>query len=498
MLLRYAKHLADGHGIVWNLGERPVDGATDFLYMFAVGSIARLGFDVAAVAWGLSAFCHVLTVALLYLSIRWLQGTARVSLAVFVALFFALGPGLALTAAYFGTPSFALFSLVTLVIGRARVDDRLGDWADTGYAFSCLILGLIRPEGIFLGAFITISLILSMDPGRARHLVARYLIVMLVFGGAYFVWHWSYFGYPLPNPYYKKGGGHLHIWPLVQSVRNIIRFGWLFLVTVGLAMLSSPLRKKALLTFLPVCGFTLIWILLSDEMNQKGRFQYAALPILLFGWPELVTELAGILGFDFRLPRQSTVSRLLLRIGVGFCGFILLYVLRKDFPVEQGADFAHREVATKLRPYRAKGYTIVASEAGLLPFLSEWTAVDSWGLNDAWISHHAGQIDTQYLERRNPEVVMFHAYSSPLADNDLPIGIPGWERMVRTLKGYVRAHSYKLAGCFGESVNNAMWYYVRSDFEDSKAIICAIRGTDFGSAIDLSALAPSSQAPVCP
>ena len=33
MLMRYAQHLADGHGIVWNIGGHPVDGATDFLFM---------------------------------------------------------------------------------------------------------------------------------------------------------------------------------------------------------------------------------------------------------------------------------------------------------------------------------------------------------------------------------------------------------------------------------------------------------------------------------
>jgi len=31
MLLRYSKHFAEGRGIVWNVGEPPVDGATDFL-----------------------------------------------------------------------------------------------------------------------------------------------------------------------------------------------------------------------------------------------------------------------------------------------------------------------------------------------------------------------------------------------------------------------------------------------------------------------------------
>jgi len=33
ILMRYAQHLAAGHGIVWNVGEPPVDGATDFLFM---------------------------------------------------------------------------------------------------------------------------------------------------------------------------------------------------------------------------------------------------------------------------------------------------------------------------------------------------------------------------------------------------------------------------------------------------------------------------------
>jgi hypothetical protein len=36
MLLRYSEHLAQGFGITWNVGEKPVEGATDFLYMVMV------------------------------------------------------------------------------------------------------------------------------------------------------------------------------------------------------------------------------------------------------------------------------------------------------------------------------------------------------------------------------------------------------------------------------------------------------------------------------
>ena len=43
ILMRYARHLAQGHGIVWNVGEAPIDGATDFLFMAAMAALAALG-----------------------------------------------------------------------------------------------------------------------------------------------------------------------------------------------------------------------------------------------------------------------------------------------------------------------------------------------------------------------------------------------------------------------------------------------------------------------
>src|SRR5579875_672984 len=42
MLIRYSQHLAHGHGIVWNIGEHPVEGATDFLFMATIALISRL------------------------------------------------------------------------------------------------------------------------------------------------------------------------------------------------------------------------------------------------------------------------------------------------------------------------------------------------------------------------------------------------------------------------------------------------------------------------
>src|SRR5688572_14540119 len=41
--LRFAQHIASGEGIVWNIGEAPVEGSTSFLYVLIIAVIEILG-----------------------------------------------------------------------------------------------------------------------------------------------------------------------------------------------------------------------------------------------------------------------------------------------------------------------------------------------------------------------------------------------------------------------------------------------------------------------
>lgn len=41
--MRYARHLADGHGLVWNIGEPPIEGFTNLLWVLWMGAAHRLG-----------------------------------------------------------------------------------------------------------------------------------------------------------------------------------------------------------------------------------------------------------------------------------------------------------------------------------------------------------------------------------------------------------------------------------------------------------------------
>ncbi len=125
-----------------------------------------------------------------------------------------------------------------------------------------------------------------------------------------------------------------------------------------------------------------------------------------------------------------------------------------------------------LAEYRGKGYMIATTEAGLLPYYSGWDAIDTWGLNDQFIAHN-GSLTAEYLDQYKPEIIMFHDYYSPLVPPKLTeanLAQP-WFRMTITMKEYAEANGYVLAAVFGDSPYDTHYYYVRTDFDDSKRLI---------------------------
>src|SRR5512143_3483048 len=51
---RYARNFADGHGLVFNPGQPPVEGYSNFLWVVLLAGAARLGFEIPAAAQVLS------------------------------------------------------------------------------------------------------------------------------------------------------------------------------------------------------------------------------------------------------------------------------------------------------------------------------------------------------------------------------------------------------------------------------------------------------------
>jgi hypothetical protein len=298
---------------------------------------------------------------------------------------------------------------------------------------------------------------------------------MLLLGGAYFLWRWDYFGYPLPNPFYKKGGGSLHWDSFRDSLLNTIRLSLPFILAyiVGFGQRSSARLASAFLV--PVVGFAAAFILISDETNFGARFQYALLPVVLVSWIPLARWLAD--SWTAALAGRQRIAAICAALFVAAA--LLYYSWSQNCQLtsyQQTCQSAYEadgrsDVGKMLGEYRDQGYVLATTEAGLLPYYSGWTAVDTWGLNDQWIAHN-GDATPAYLDRYQPHVIAFHAYFSPLSPPRLTEAnlAQDWFRMTVILKDYAEQRGYILAAVFGESPFDTHYYYVRPDFPDSGPI----------------------------
>ncbi len=473
ILMRYSLHLSQGHGIVWNVGEPPVDGATDFLFMVLVGFLGWLGLSIEGAVRLVGIASHFAAVLVVYAAVRrWQRG--RWWMAAVSAAYLAVGPGLRYASAYFGTPMFALFALLTWLMAWRLATEGWSRGRALAFAFLALVTGLIRPEGVFLGVFMLLAVLWLGGLRAHAKTIGCFVAVFAVLGGAYFFWRWSYFGHPLPNPYYKKGGGTLHLGGLISSVHGALRFTLPFSLAFIAGLRSRRTARLVVFALIPIGGFVGIWVLLSDAMNYLWRFQYAVVPLVVTSWVPLVE---GIFE-EWRLPRWWEIARrpkrLLVVLGAVVFLWLLVYHHRMSrLPIRFGdGNYA---VATMLRDYADKGYVMAATEAGLLPYYSRWRAVDPWGLNDPWIARH-GRVTEEYLDRFKPHLVMFHAYFSPLVE---PVVRTEWDAMAMTLRDYARKRGYVFAACFGETPFDTHHYYVRPDFADSAEIVRRIRSVRY-------------------
>ena len=463
MLMRYAQHLASGHGIVWNVGEQPVDGATDFLFVIAIAGLMRFGLSVFAATRLLVLISHALTVFLIYFAVRKLHGSSR-WVAMFSAAYLALGTGFRYVEAYFGTPFFALAAAIAFWFAEECRREPESVRASVGFACASLVLGLIRPDGVFLAALMLLGLVVTTGFRKSWMVVLQWVATYAVLGGAYFLWHWHYFGNPLPNAYYVKGGGRLHLDGLRLSIDNAWQLCLPFVPIFLLGVFSSRrTRRETLFTLVPVAGFIVIWVLLTREMDYEMRFQYAILPLVLIAWPGVLAHAWE----DWHLPRwhslpvstQHWAGALFTVASAGILG--QQFLNHKN--MAGGPDCDH-DIALMLRDYQGSGYAMATTEPGILSLYSNWRVLDTGGLNDQALAHGA-ELDDR-LDGYHPQIIVLHDCVTSYRPHVL---------MVRKLKNYMEHKSYNLAAAFELGPHDHYSYYVQTGFPDSDEIIKRIR-----------------------
>ncbi|RME80521.1 MAG: hypothetical protein D6775_15955 [Caldilineae bacterium] len=520
---RYARNLANGYGLVWNPGEDPVEGSTEFIWTVMLAGMVRLGFGMEQAALVLNLAFGAAAVVVVTLAAYALSGR-RLLPSIFAGGSFAAGPLAYHVRGGFATPLFTLLLVIVFVasilLTRLSQEHRLYRMAYPLLALGGLFLGLTRPEGVLYFGLTWVALLVLLKPAQRLRLLRYTLLLFVLPGLVYFVWRWRYFGYLLPNTFYVKStGGLLHL-RYFEDIYLLFRFLAPLILLIGVGLLWRARRDawQHLILLAPAFVFPWFYLLIDQLQNLGKRFQYPVYPLFL---------LAGAVTLGILLPDEAIRPKrvrirqgLVVLAGTGMViyalfvvlervvlieslvlGLLLLAWLIRDaepdlrihletasllvmaalavFTIQAGYRLARtfyptryddlQAVGKALQPFADRGYTLVASEAGWLPYFSEWRTIDPFGLNNEYIAHNG--LNSHYLRSVEPDVILFHEVPNP--------DPPRWRELVRLLRSYAEENGFALAAVIErKGPRDVHVYYVRRDNPEAQAIIDAITGLD--------------------
>jgi hypothetical protein len=223
---RFGRNLAEGHGFVWNVGERPIEGFTTFVWVLVSALAFELGWSAPALTQTLGIAAALGTVALTYhYARRLLRVEAHVALvpAAFLAV---AGPLATWAASGMETTAFGFFVLLGVgeLAGYAGSLSRRALALGTG---ALLLATLLRPEGTIVCGVAFACVVVAgwlTRSWRPRVLFVAAALYALALGGLV-LFRYQTFGELVPNTYFAKtGGGTAQLSRGLKYVRFFVQF----------------------------------------------------------------------------------------------------------------------------------------------------------------------------------------------------------------------------------------------------------------------------------
>jgi arabinofuranosyltransferase len=382
--LRYARHLAAGIGPTFNAAPPRAEGFTSPLWMLLLAPPHVLGLDAVLAAKWLGVAC---TLASAVLATRWASAEARAegghpwSGAAAGAVLLAL-PATAVHAVSGMETALAALLLLALLACASRAV-RSGGNALRALAPLALLLALARPEGVLAGSAVIVAVGL-LRPYSVAPLARAGLFAFVLPLAALELARLAWFGLPLPLPFYVKLA-HPGLFPGAHVVgawllAHAWRLGPLVLVTC-----ARPPRSlwPALLA---VALLTAFFTLPQHLMGYQHRYLAALDPVLAV-LAALGLDRAVRFGRAFRVPRTTGAWAAPFVVALACAGE--LTDARVDVPERlayaAGMHAAHLPLAHALAAVAPRG-RLVLSDAGAIPYYTDWETLDLVGLNDARIA----------------------------------------------------------------------------------------------------------------
>jgi arabinofuranosyltransferase len=415
---RYARHLAEGKGLVWNVGER-VEGYTNFLWTVLMSIPLAISdkLDPMQFARALSSFSGYVTIVLCFLLIRHLRPKTRVLPLVAPVLLagswpFAINTMTGLETVFFG----ALVTGATLLLIREQDELRY-----QGSSIVYALAALTRPEaiGLFVLTFCLVAWHHRRGGKPARNYLVRFGLPFAVIVGAHEIFRIAYYGEFVPNTYFAKFGVELPVGMPTRAsylgnflVKGLGPLGIsvLFIVIFGV-LERRDFRARILL----VGGlFGIFNVLLSGADFMIGfRYLLPYVPLLY------VIAALGTNTLAERARKVSTRRRFeMVVLGLALVAGLVGYMHSRDVlrPFEQMRYRVDVDTNMALGKWLAealpKDAVIVARDIGEIGYLSDLPIVDMTGLTDRAIARKGGnlldrEINVDDIFARNPSGFVF-------------------------------------------------------------------------------------------
>lgn len=209
---RFARNVAEGYGFVFNVGDAPIEGFSNFLWLQLCVAALKLGLDPARTTQIVGVLAGIGTLLVTWLFARRVIAISNAAALFAVAALAAAGP--LPTWASSGMETVFFTFCVTCAVYCAS---RFISSARSGYAWltalALFAATLTRPEGFGIAGIVLAAVCaLSASGIQRRHALAVTAAFAVAFA-VYFAWRYTTFGYPLPNTFYAKtGGGPAQLW----------------------------------------------------------------------------------------------------------------------------------------------------------------------------------------------------------------------------------------------------------------------------------------------
>ena len=419
--LRYARNLAEGHGLVYNPGER-VEGYTNFLWTVLSAFPYLLGLDGPGFLRGMGFASGILAL----LAAAWLArelAPGEPAAAGVAAVLAAAAPWL-VSESVMGLET-AFFAALAVAGVAARLRERRLPSAFPWSGVLFALAALTRPEGMLVAGLVGLADLAERwtrrregGPFLGRRFFLRWALFALPVAG-HLAFRVAYYHDIVPNTFHAKVGGGwravvrglgyagdfaLHSWPLLLAV----------LLGVAFLVRGEGGEGRDRWRLLPL-GIALVYVLYVVKVggDYKPTYRFFATPTL-FLVPYAGAGIATLARRAGALREVALGGLLLLAAG----GTLALGGPTRAFVAWRAEVLpVHRAAGRWLGEAFPPDAWLATGNAGVLPYESRLPTIDMYGLCDRHIAlremprmgegppgHEKG--DGKYVLDRKPRIIL--------------------------------------------------------------------------------------------